>query len=104
MADNHTFSPVNWGGQDPVGPSSAHHQAEAGSGMHASLSAQRWAARRGQVQAAPPQQLRSPIGNEAQAFAVEWAQDNAPHVSVARSAVVGAILGAAIAHYARRGR
>lgn len=97
------FRPVNWGGQTPHSPSTGHHEAEAGNGTHASLSAQRWAGRRHQFAPLPIPKIASPLqANEAAVFADEFARDN--HRNVGRDMVVGAVLGYALTRYAQARR
>jgi hypothetical protein len=98
---NHTFSPVNWGGQHPQSPTSGAHQHAAGSGQHAER-----LARAHEVRAAYELPvLPNPI-HEAAQFAAEVERDAAlHHRNVARDAVVGGVLGAGLMYAIRnRGR
>jgi hypothetical protein len=89
----------NWGGQDPHSPSTGHFQAEAGSGMHASISAQRWAARRhNQFQPLPLPDVQSPLAglNDSAAFVNEIARDT--QRDVPRDMIMGALSGALVGY------
>jgi hypothetical protein len=94
------FSPVNWGGQDPHGVTTGHHEAAAGAGHHFTERQRRSAATQQGLYALPV--VRSPIGNQAQAFGEEYARDN--RVSVTRAALVGGVLGWGLVRTAQKMR
>jgi hypothetical protein len=106
MPNNYTFShPAS----PDVNGTSSWHQQLAGSGRHGEWSERQ---RRGMEMRARTSTYALPVmpdplhSNEAQAFADEWAEDNAPHRSVAKDMIVGGVLSAGllIAVRARRNR
>jgi hypothetical protein len=102
MATNEAHFTQNWGGQDPHSPTTGARQRMAGEGTHASLSAQRWAARRSQVQPYALPVVQSPLNaEEIQAFAQGAAP---PQRDVWKDAVIGGILGYAVVRAAQRRR
>jgi hypothetical protein len=99
--DNHQFSALVWGGQNPQSPTTGAHQYAAGSGQHAER-----LARAHEVRAAYELPvLPNPI-HEAARFAAEVERDAAlRHRNVARDAVIGGVLGAGLMYGMRnRGR
>lgn len=96
---NYRITPAEWDGPHGTG----WIQADAGAG--------RWSRRqradsiRAQQGIQPARPVQSPLnGNEAEAFANEWARDNAPYRSVARSMLEGGVLGAVLAYTVQRRR
>jgi hypothetical protein len=98
---SYTFSPINWGGQNPHGPTTGAHQLAAGSGQRAERMA-----RAHEVQAAYELPVLPNLIHEAAYFAAEVERDAAlHHRNVARDAVVGGVLGAGLMYAIRnRGR
>jgi hypothetical protein len=97
---NHTFSPVNWGGQHPQSPTTGAHQYAAGSGQHAERMA-----RSHEIRAAyEVPHVASPLNtNEVHAFVAEWEQVEAdtPHTA---ARIVGGVLGYKIVRHAMNRR
>lgn len=99
MASNYTFShPAS---PDDIHGSTSWHQEMAGSGRHTERVKRCQATRAAQLYELPV--MTSPLAN-VEPFVDEYRRNYVPHVSVARNAIVGGVLGAAIVHYARRGR
>jgi hypothetical protein len=94
---SYTFTPPDWGGQNPHSPTTGAYQDRAGRGMPTERRSRAAAVRIGQMYQLPvlPDPLHS---NEAQAFADEWSRDNAPHRNVARDMIVGGVLGGVLSY------